>query len=89
MKRWNNYPRIEDVSLLDNVGFTLHIALFLAHLEEKNGKEVDREFLIKRVIFNSFKSLIISDINSGTKTYILKKNLSSKEKFIYLLFRFK
>lgn len=74
MKRWNNYPRIEDVSLLDNVGYTLHIALFLASLEEKNGNKVDREFLMKRIIFNSFKSLIISDINSGTKDYILKND---------------
>lgn len=81
MKRWNNYPRIEDVSLLDNVGYTLHIALFLAHLEEKSWNKVDREFLIKRIIFNSFKSLILSDINSGTKSYILKND---KDIFINL-----
>lgn len=74
MKRWNNYPRIEDVSLLDNVWYTIHIALFLAHLEEKNGTKIDREFLMKRIIFNSFKSLIISDINSGTKDYILRND---------------
>lgn len=74
MKRWNNYPRIEDVSLLDNAWYTLHIALFLAYLEEKNGNYVDREFLMKRIIFNCFKSLILSDINSGTKTYILKND---------------
>jgi competence protein ComGF len=74
MKRWNNYPRIEDVSLLDNIGYTLHIALFLAYLEEKNGQNVDREFLVKRIIFNSLKSLVLSDINSGTKNYILKND---------------
>ncbi|MDD2907773.1 MAG: HD domain-containing protein [Candidatus Gracilibacteria bacterium] len=70
MKRWNNFPRIEDVSHLDNVGYVIHIALFLAYLEEKNGKKVDREFLIKRIIFNSFSYLLISDINSGTREYI-------------------
>jgi hypothetical protein len=36
MKRWNNFPRIEDVSLLDNIGYTLHTALFLAYLEESS-----------------------------------------------------
>lgn len=74
MKRWNNYPRIEDMCLLDNVGYTLHIAQFLAYLEEQKGHPVNREFLIKRIIFGSLKNLILSDINSGTKTYILKNN---------------
>lgn len=74
MKRWNNYPRIEDVSLLDNVWYAIHIALFLAHLEEKSWAKVDREFLIKRMIFNSFKSLVLSDINSWTRDYILKND---------------
>jgi hypothetical protein len=36
MKRWNNFPRIEDVSHLDNTGFAIHIALFMIHLEEQN-----------------------------------------------------
>jgi hypothetical protein len=42
----------------------------LAYLEEKNGHKVNREFLIKRIIFNSLSSLVISDINSGTRDYI-------------------
>lgn len=70
MKRWNNFPRIEEVSHLDNIWFVIHVALFLAYLEEKNGHKVDREFLIKRIIFSSLSSLIISDINSGTRDYI-------------------
>ncbi|QFR38729.1 HD domain-containing protein [Candidatus Gracilibacteria bacterium 28_42_T64] len=72
MKRWNNFPRIEDVSHLDNIGYKVHIALFLAYLEEKNGTSVDREFLIKRIIFNSFRGLVISDIHSGTRDYIME-----------------
>jgi hypothetical protein len=35
MKRWNNFPRVEDVSMMDNIGFVLHVALFLSHLEEE------------------------------------------------------
>lgn len=72
MKRWNNFPRIEDVSHLDNVWFVMHVALFLAYLEEKEGNKIDREFLLKRIIFNSFSSLILSDINSWTREYILQ-----------------
>ena len=72
MKRWNNFPRIEDVSHLDNVWFVMHVALFLAYLEEKDGHKIDREFLLKRIIFNSFSGLILSDISSWTRDYILK-----------------
>ncbi|EKE27461.1 MAG: hypothetical protein ACD_3C00205G0014 [uncultured bacterium (gcode 4)] len=74
MKRWNNYPRIESVSLLDNLWFSLHTALFLAHLEESEWKTVDKEFIIKRMLFNSFKRLILSDINSWTRDYIWKQD---------------
>lgn len=74
MKRWNSYPRIEDISHLDNVWFTLHIAMFLSYLEEKEWKIVDKEFIMKRIIFNSMKTLVISDINSGTRHYIEKIN---------------
>lgn len=72
MKRWNNFPRIEDVSHLDNTGFVIHIALFMIHLEEQNWNKLDKEFIIKRIIFNSFVPLILSDIDSGTKDYIKK-----------------
>lgn len=71
MKRWNNFPRIEEVSHLDNLGFVIHVALFLSYLEEKKWKKVDKLFLIKRLIFSSFNRLILADINSGTREYIL------------------
>jgi hypothetical protein len=35
MKRWNNFPRIEEVSHLDNLGFVIHVALFLSYIEEQ------------------------------------------------------
>jgi hypothetical protein len=36
----------------------------MAHLEEKNGKKIDKEYIIKRILFGLFNSLILSDINS-------------------------
>lgn len=74
MKRWNNFPRIEDVSHLDNASFAIHVALFLAHLEEENWNKPDKEFIIKRLMFNSFIPLVLSDIDSFTKEYIKKLN---------------
>lgn len=72
MKRWNNFPRIEDVSHLDNLWFVMHVALFLAYLEEKEWNKVDRKFLLKRIMFNSFSGLVLSDISSWTRDYILQ-----------------
>lgn len=73
-----------DTKQMDNVGATLHTALFLAYQEEKlslwnreypkgEGFEpIDTLYLIKKIIFTSFADLILSDINSGTKGYIKK-----------------
>lgn len=71
--RWNNFPRVVDIKHMDNVGFTLHVALYLAYLEEYTyGKKVDKLYLIKKILFTSFADLLLSDINSGTKSYIKK-----------------
>ena len=70
IKRWSNFPRIEDINPLDNTGYVIHIALFLAFLEEKRGVKLDKEYIIKKVLFDLFKALVLSDINSGTRDYI-------------------
>ena len=72
ISRWNNFPRAVEITHLDNVGFVLHVALFLAYLEKENGEEVDMLYLMKKIIFTSFRDLVLSDINSGTKEYIRK-----------------
>jgi len=73
--RWNNFPRVTDIMQMDNVGATLHTALFLAYREEKlTGVKIDTLHLIKKIIFTSLADLILSDINSGTKWYIKKLN---------------
>jgi hypothetical protein len=52
----------------------IHTALFLAHLEEKNNTDIkiDKEFIIKKILFGIFKKLILSDINYSTNAYIDK-----------------
>lgn len=69
MVRWNNFPRVVDVTQMDNVWATLHTALFLVHLEEGN---LDSLYMIKKIIFSSFSEFVLSDINSGTKNTIRK-----------------
>jgi len=74
IKRWNNFPRIEDITPLDNTWFVIHISLFLAEIEEKNWKKIDKEYIIKKILFDLFKALILSDINSWTRDYIIKED---------------
>lgn len=77
---------------MDNIWFVVHVALFLAHLEEEEGNKVDELFIIKRIIFDSFSSLILSDIISGTKEYIkqIDKELFKKltDKVFNYMFQF-
>jgi len=72
IKRWNNFPRVENITPLDNIGFVIHTSLLLAHLEEKNWNTIDKEYIIKKTIFWLFNSLILSDINFWTREYISK-----------------
>ncbi len=72
IKRWNNFPRVEDITPLDNAWFVIHISLFLAQIEEKQWREIDKDFIIKKILFQLFNALILSDINSWTRDYILK-----------------
>lgn len=71
--RWNNFPRVVDTKQMDNVGSTLHTALFLAYQEQQvSWVEIDTLYIMKKIIFISLSDLILSDINSGTKWYIKK-----------------
>ena len=71
--RWNNYPRVIDITHMDNVGSTLHIALYLAYYEKHRfWNDVDLLFLMKYILMSSFVDLILSDIHAGTKTEIEK-----------------
>lgn len=85
MIRWNNFPRVVDVTQLDNVWATLHTALFLVSLEED---EYDRLYIIKKIIFSSFPEFILSDINSGTKNTIKKLDSKMYEAVYWKAYRY-
>ena len=91
ISRWNNFPRAVEINHLDNVWFVLHVALFLAYLEsKKSGQSIDQFYIMKKVIFGSFRDLVLSDINSWTKEYIKRINADifselHKKSFNFLL----
>jgi len=77
--RWNNFPRVENVSETDNLAMVLHTC-FILHkiLEEKYNIKTDINFIYKKILFSSFITFVLSDINSE-----LKKNMISKNNLIY------
>ena len=73
--RWNNFPRIENISTNDNLAFVLHTTMLLsAILEEKEWKKIDLWYIFKKVLFESFDTFILSDINSDVQFRVKQKN---------------
>lgn len=74
--RWNNFPRIEEVTTLDHTGFSLHISLLLASLLEERDREIriDRDYIVRSMLFRLFFTASHSDINHETKRAIQEKN---------------
>lgn len=73
--RWNNFPRVEQVSATDHIAFSLHIALLLAAvIEEEKGIKFDRDYIFRKVLFSSFTTFVHSDMSSEVKDSIKAKN---------------
>lgn len=73
--RWNNFPRLEQVSANDHIAFSLHIAILLALIiEEEKGIRYDRDYIFRKVFFSSFSTFVHSDMSSEVKDQIKQKN---------------
>ncbi|MFP4461742.1 MAG: YfbR-like 5'-deoxynucleotidase, partial [Thermotogota bacterium] len=72
INRWNTTPHIELITEASNSGFSLHVALLLAH---ESGELVDYEKLIKRMVLKDLPKAILSDISLQTKNYIKDTSL--------------
>src|SRR6056297_2903371 len=73
INRWNTTPHIERITEADNSGFSMHVALLLAH---ESGEQVDYEKLIKRMVLKDLPKAILSDISLQTKNYIKDTSLA-------------
>lgn len=73
--RWNNFPRIHNVTETDNLAFVLHTVLLLSYIiKEKEKIDINILFIFKKIIFSSFITFVLSDINSELKTKIKKRH---------------
>ncbi len=73
--RWNNFPRVEDVTEVDNLWMVLHTSLILSFvLESKWYGTIDRNYIFKRIFLWSFVTFVLSDINSDVKNRIKQKD---------------
>lgn len=73
--RWNNFPRIESVTVLDHSAFSLHISMILCSLvEEHSGKLYNRHYLMRKFLFGIFFTTTHSDINHDVKEFMKRTN---------------
>lgn len=73
--RWNNFPRVEQVTATDNVAFSLHVAYLVARLyEAETGTKVDIGYLYRRALYSSFSTFLHSDISNEVKQMVKAKN---------------
>lgn len=73
--RWNNFPRIENVTETDNLAYVLHTIVIMKYmLEEKEKIKINLDFVFKKIILWSFVTFMLSDINSDLKQRIKQKN---------------
>jgi len=70
IRRWNTRPLIEVDSEASNSGFSMHIAILLAFLEE----DADYCKIIKRMILKDLPKCILSDISLETKRFIKRES---------------
>lgn len=76
--RWNNFPRVENITTNDNFAFVLHTVLLLTYIiEEKEWKKIDIWYIFKKFLFESFDTYVLSDINSDVKFRIKRKNAAT------------
>ncbi|MDD5197478.1 MAG: HD domain-containing protein [Candidatus Gracilibacteria bacterium] len=89
--RWNNFPRIEQVSATDHIAFSLHISILLTFIiEEEKGIIFDRDYIFRKVLFSSFSTFVHSDISSEVKDQVKKKDpkmYNELENIVYEMFR--
>lgn len=73
--RWNNFPRVEQVTVTDNVAFSLHVAHLVALLHEaETGVKADMGYLFRRALYSSFSTFLHSDISNEVKQHVKRKD---------------
>lgn len=73
--RWNNFPRVEQVTVTDNVAFSLHVTHFVALLHEaETGEKADMGYLYRRALYSSFETFLHSDVSNEVKQRVKAKN---------------
>lgn len=79
--RWNNFPRVEQVTATDNVAFSLHVVYLVARLyEAETGVTPDIGYLYRRALYSSFSTFLHSDISNEVKQMVKAKNPAIHQK---------
>ena len=80
IRRWNNYPRIEEFMENEHLSFKLQLSYIVVKILQEKWKQVDLLYIYKNIFWNNFFTFIYSDIKFDVKKYLKKnyKEINSK-----------
>lgn len=80
--RWNEFLRPIDITEQDNQAFKMVVAYILAKIEEHDGKKISWIKLIKFLIFDFLKRVVLTDIKPEILDEIEKKYSEKLKEYI-------
>lgn len=78
ISRWNDYPKMVDLTELDKQAHKFIIAYFIAKFE----KNVDMNFIIEGALFEFFSRVVVTDIRPDVYHEIIKNKKNEMNKWI-------
>ncbi len=72
IRRWNNYPRIEEFMENEHLSLKLQLSYIVVKILQEKWKQVNLLYIYKNIFWNNFFTFIYSDIKFDVKKYLRK-----------------
>ena len=80
IRRWNNYPRIEEFVEDEHISLLLQVSYVVSKILNEKWQKIDLVYIYKNIFWGSFFTFIYSDINFEVKKYLKQKYYWTYEK---------
>jgi len=70
IRRWNNYPRIEEFTENEHISLKLQISFIVSKILQEKWHKINLTYIYKSFFWNSFFTFIYSDIKFDVKNYL-------------------
>ena len=74
IRRWNNYPRIEEFTEDEHISLKLQIAFIVSKILQEEWNQINLSYIYKSIFWDSFFTFIYSDIKFDVKKHLKTNN---------------